>query len=262
MAFSANKTCVARLETSLVMSGSLSSSHFPTTCWGRVARAYDPSSTAAKEALAELCAAYWYPLYALIRRWGHSADEAQDLTQAYFVHLLERKVFAAADPHRAKLRTFLRADCHNFLADQRDREGAQKRGGDRSFVSIDVRDAEGRYLVEPSHALTSERLFDHAWALTLLGHVLDRLSAEYNGSQRGPLFDQLRVVLTEGPGSIPYATIAARLSMSEAAVQKAASRIRRRYGKLLSAQIALTLHDPTESAIDEEIRDLFDALAL
>jgi RNA polymerase sigma-70 factor (ECF subfamily) len=244
------------------MSGGFSSARFPTTSWGRVARACDPSSTAAKEALAELCAVYWYPLYALIRRWGHSADEAQDLTQAYFVHLLERKVFAAADPDKAKLRTFLRVDCHNFLEDQRDRERAQKRGGDRSFVSIDVRDAESRYLIEPSHALTPDRLFDHTWAMTLLGHVLDRLSAEYNKSKRGPLFDQLRGVLTGGPRSIPYATIATKLSMSEAAVQQAACRIRRRYREMLTSQVAHTLDDPTESAIDEEIRDLFDALAL
>jgi RNA polymerase sigma-70 factor (ECF subfamily) len=226
-----------------------------------VACAGDLTSTDARAALAELCTAYWCPIYALIRNWGHPADEAHDLTQAYFTHLLERRTLAAADPHKGRFRTFLRTDCGFFLADWRDRGRALKRGGHQSCISIGARTAEGRYAIEPSSELTLQRLFDHAWALTLLGQVLERIAAEYASSGRGPLFDQLQIVLTEGPRSLPYATIAAQLGMTEAAVQKAVSRLRRQYRELLCEHIANTLDDPSESAIEDEIRDLFNALA-
>src|SRR5262249_56362670 len=115
-------------------------------------------------ALAELCAAYWYPVYALIRRRGHDPDAAADLAQDYFAHLLEKGTLAAADPSKGRFRAFLRTDCGFFLADARDRAARLKRGGGVTPISIDARDAEGRYLVEPADELTPERLFDRAWA--------------------------------------------------------------------------------------------------
>lgn len=234
--------------------------HFPTTHWGLLARAGDPAAADARSALAELCGTYWYPVYALIRRRGHPEADALDMTQEYFARLLEKRMFASADRSKGRFRAFLRVDCAFFLADRRDRERALKRGGGQSPLSIDARDAAGRYRLEPADDLTPERLFDHTWALTLLGHVLDRLAAEYAGSGRGPLFERLQVILVEGPRSVPYAALAAQLGMTEAAVQQAVSRLRKRYRDALREEIAATLDDPSDAAVDAEIHDLFDAL--
>ena len=136
---------------------------FPTTRWSRVAAAADPDRPEAREALAELCAAYWFPVYALIRRKGHDPDAALDLTQDYFARLLEKGTVAAADPDKGRFRSFLLADCSFFLSDRRDRDRALKRGGGRPVLSIDARDAEGRFLREPSHDQTPERLFERDW---------------------------------------------------------------------------------------------------
>jgi DNA-directed RNA polymerase specialized sigma24 family protein len=233
---------------------------FPTTHWSRIARAGDPGGDVARAALAELCAAYWYPIYALVRRLGHGEADALDLTQEYFARLLEKPVLAAADRTRGHFRAFLRTDCGFFLAGRRDREQARKRGGGRPRLSIDVRDAEGRYLVEPTDGLTPDRLFDRDWALTLLGRALDGIAADYHATGRGLLFERLQGVLTGGSRSVPYAEVAAQLGLTESAVQQAASRLRKRYREALRAEIAATLDGPSDAAIESEIRDLFDAL--
>jgi RNA polymerase sigma-70 factor (ECF subfamily) len=232
---------------------------FPTTHWSWVVQAGDASSPAAREALAELCASYWYPVYAFIRRHGHEPDQAQDLTQAFFVHLLEKGTIAAADPSRGRFRSFVRTACAHFLADQRDRGRARKRGGDQVTVSIDARDAEGRYLREPAHNLTPERLFERTWVLTVLEHVFERLGQEYEKAGHAALFEQLKGVLTAGPRSVPYATFAARLGMTEGAVQVAVHRLRRRYRAILLDQIAATLDDPAR--VEDEVQELFAVLA-
>jgi RNA polymerase sigma-70 factor (ECF subfamily) len=233
---------------------------FPTTHWSRVARAGDLGGNDARAALAELCAAYWYPIYALVRRLGHGEADALDLTQEYFARLLETPVLAAADPTRGRFRAFLRADCHFFLSGVRDRKQAQKRGGGRALLSIDARDAEGRYLVEPADGLTSERLFDRAWALTLLGRALDRLADNYAASGRAAVFEALRPTLIDQRGAASHAELAARLGLSVGAVQQAASRLRKRYREVLRDEIAATLNNPTDDDVAAEIRDLFDAL--
>jgi RNA polymerase sigma-70 factor (ECF subfamily) len=235
-------------------------SGFPTTRWSRVARAGDPGGDDARAALAELCAAYWYPIYALIRRLGHGEADARDLTQEYFARLLETPVLAAADRTRGRFRAFLRADCRFFLNGCRDRERAQKRGGGCLQLSIDARDAEGRYLVEPADGVTPEHLFDRAWALTLLGRALDRLADEYAATGRAALFDALRPALVDHRGAAPHAELAARLGLSVGAVHQAASRLRKRYREALRVEIAATLDDPSDDAVAAEIRDLFDAL--
>jgi DNA-directed RNA polymerase specialized sigma24 family protein len=237
-----------------------SPARFPTTCWSRVARAGDPGGTDSRAALAELCAAYWYPIYALVRRQGHHESDALDLTQEYFARLLEKPVLAAADRSRGRFRAFLRTDCGFFLNGIRERAQAQKRGGDRRPLSIDARDAEGRYLVEPADDLGPDRLFDRAWGLTLLGRALDRLAAHYSATGRNRLFERLQGLLTVGLPSGSYAAIADELDMTQAAVQQAAHRLRSRYKVILRDEIASTLDDPTDAAIEAEIRDLFHAV--
>src|SRR5262249_49489175 len=147
---------------------------------------------------------------------------------------------------------FLRTDCGFFLSHRREQDRALKRGGGIVTVSIDARDAEGRYLREPADDLTPERLFDRSWALTLLDRVLEQLTQEYGASGRGALFERLQFVLTDGPRSVPYATVAAQLGTTETAVQAAVRRLRGRYRTILREQIGATLDDPTEAAIDDE----------
>ena len=233
---------------------------FPTTRWSRVAAAGDPADPEARAALEALCRAYWYPLYAFIRRKGSGPEEAADLTQAYFVRLLGTDLLARADRDKGRFRAFLRADCHFVLAHQAERDRARKRGGGAAPLSIDARDAEGRYLREPADdGLTPDRLFDQAWALSLLDGVLARLSREHTEAGQSERFEALRPTL-DGGRATPHAAIADRLGTTEAAVEAAARRLRRRYREVLREQIAATLDDPTEAAIDDEVRDLFAAL--
>ncbi len=238
--------------------GRPSPGQFPSTHWSRVVAAGDPGTPEAREALAALCDAYWYPIYAYIRRRGQTPEQAQDATQDFFAYLLEQDLIARADPGRGRFRSFLRGVCDNHLANRRDRANARKRGGGRPMISIDASDAEGRYAREPAHELTPDRIFDRSWALTLLGLVLDKLRREYEEAGGASTFEELRGVLTGGRTADPYATIAARLDTTEGAVRVAVHRLRRRYGVLLRAEIAATVNDPGE--VDDEIRSLFAAL--
>jgi RNA polymerase sigma-70 factor (ECF subfamily) len=232
---------------------------FPTTQWTCVLEAGSGDEERAREALARLCSGYWYPLYAFVRRRGHGADEAMDLVQGYFTRLLEKGVIAAADRARGRFRSFLMADCLHYLSHHRAHDSAQKRGGGRRPVPIDARDAEGRFLNEPADDLTPERLFERAWALTLLERVVALLREEYEAGGRAAAFDRLKPVLLGGGIDVPYARLAAELGTTEAAVQKAVYRLRRRYGALLREQIAATVAEPDQ--VEDEIRDLFAALA-
>jgi DNA-directed RNA polymerase specialized sigma24 family protein len=232
---------------------------FPSTCWSRIVAARDRAAPEAREALAELCAAYWYPIYAFIRRKGNGADDALDLTQDYFARMLKRDTVAAADPAKGRFRSFLLVDCTRFLADAHQHAHAAKRGGGIPPLSIDARDAEGRYLREPSHDRTPERLFERTWALALLDAVLAQLRREYEGSARGAAFDTLKVVLTDGPVAVPHAELARRLGTTPGAVQVAVHRLRRRYRDLVRETIAATVDDSVD--VEDEIRDLFAALA-
>ncbi|MGO9468039.1 MAG: RNA polymerase sigma factor [Isosphaeraceae bacterium] len=232
--------------------------HFPTTRWSRVIAAGDRDAPEAREALATLCGAYWYPIYAYIRRQGYAPDDAQDLTQDFFAYVLERGVLAKADPDRGRFRAFLRTVCARRLSGQCDRANAYKRGGGRRILPIDVLDAEGRYAREPAHELTPERIFDRSWAVTLLARVYDELRREYDDAGRAGTFEELRAVLTGGARAAPYASIAERLGSTEGAVRVAVHRLRRRYGMLLRQEIAATVDDPAQ--VDDEIRSLFAAL--
>jgi RNA polymerase sigma-70 factor (ECF subfamily) len=223
-----------------------------------VIAAADPHKARAREPLDDLCQAYWYPLYAYIRRRGNGPERARDLTQDFFARLLERGILAEADPTRGRFRSFLRTVCAHYLANRHDREMARKRGGDRVSVSIDGVDAEGRYERELADELTPDRIFDRSWALALLGRVLEELRREYDEAGKAATFEALRGGLEFGPEDIPHAAIAARLGTSVGAARVAAHRLRRRYGELLRHEIASTLDDPAD--VDDEIRDLFASL--
>lgn len=243
-----------------------SNQRFPTTCWSQVVAAGNRGKPAAREALAELCRAYWYPIYAFIRRKGHAPDEALDLTQDYFTRLLESGVLASADPRKGRFRAFLRTDCGFFLSDHHEQCLTIKRGGRQtglsidSIDSIDASDAEGRYLRKPVDATTPERLFDQAWALNLLDEVLKQLAREYADTGRAAQFERLQSALGKGNARVSHADLADQLGTTEGAVQQAVRRLRKRYRAILRERIAATLEDPDDTAIDDEIRDLFTSL--
>ena len=203
-----------------------SPARFPTTHWSRIAHAGDPDDPEARAAMAELCGAYWYPIYALIRRKGHDPDAALDLTQDYFARLLEKGTVAAADPDKGRFRSFLLADCSFFLADRRDRDRALKRGGGRPVFSIDARDAEGRFLREPSHDRTPEQIFERDWAMALIARVFDALERHYAGTGRSELFRRLKPLVAPGPDAAPRAAVAAELGLTEGNLRVALHRLR------------------------------------
>lgn len=235
-----------------------SPAHFPTTRWSLVLQAGNPNSPLARESLAELCCAYWYPLYAYIRRRGNGPEQARDLTQDFFARAIEKGLLAEVDPNRGRFRSFLRTVCTHFLANRRDWDQARKRGGGQTVLPIDSVEAEGRYALELADDLTPDKIFDRSWALTLLGRVLDQLGREYDNAGKGAFFETLRDMLSGDPELHSYTAVAARLGMSEGAARVAAHRLRSRYGELLRQEIAATVAEPTE--IDDEIQDLFAAL--
>ena len=228
---------------------------FATTHWSLVVSAGQAPSPEAGRSLAVLCENYWFPLYAFVRRAGHSPEDAQDLTQEFFARVLEKHFLAAADREKGKFRTFLLTALKRFLANEYDRAGAQKRGGGRTIVSLEG--LEARYGREPANTLTPERIFERQWAISLLDRVLRRLQNETTADGKDELFDVLKGHLM-GSKPTSYAATAVRLGMSEGAVKAAAHRLRRRYRELLREEIAQTVTSPEE--IEEEIRYLFTCL--
>lgn len=219
-----------------------------------VLAAAGPATDESRSALEALCRTYWYPLYAYARRRNVTADEAGDVVQAFFAHLLEKDVLDAADPQRGRFRTFLLTVFERFLSRERERAGAQKRGGGRTFVSIDVSTGEERYRREPFHDLTPEKTYERRWALTLLEEVLGQLQREYAEKGKAPLFERLKVFLT-GTGAGPrYAAIAAEMQTTEGAVKLAVHRLRCRYRELLREAVADTVSGP------DEVQDELDRL--
>ena len=233
-------------------------SDFRTTHWSMVLTAGRRSSPQSDEALAALCRIYWYPLYVYARRRASDPHEAQDLTQAFFARLLEKNTLAVADPQRGKFRSFLLTCFKNFLANERDKATAAKRGGGMSPIPLDFVWGESQFSREPVEKLTPDRHFDRQWALTLLDHVLETLRTEFRRASKEEHFDQLKAFIGGEDAAISYAEAAQRLGMTPGAAKVAAHRLRRRYRDLLRAEIAQTLADPEE--VQEEINRLFAAL--
>jgi RNA polymerase sigma-70 factor (ECF subfamily) len=232
---------------------------FATTHWSIILAAGDSASTQHESALSALCQTYWFPLYAYLRRRGYDSHQAEDCTQGFFAGILERKGLRKADPKYGKFRSFLLACLKNFLADEWDRSHAQKRGGDKKVLYLDFDAAASRYEREPEHHMSPEKLFERSWALTVLNRAMERLKAESAASDKQQLFDCLKIYLTAEKDAVPYKNVTAKLNMTEGAVKVAVHRLRRRYRELVRDEIAQTV--TTEAQVDEEIQDLFAALA-
>jgi RNA polymerase sigma factor (sigma-70 family) len=234
---------------------------FASTQWSLVLAAGQRSTPEAEQALAKLCGAYWPPIYAYLRRRGYLAPEAEDLTQSFFVRLLEKNHLRDASPERGKFRSFLLASLKHFLANEWDRERARKRGGQFQFISLEeINSQESTRLPDPQ-TLTPEEQFERQWALTALNRVIGRLGEEYMDAGKARLFENLKDFLI-GADGLPYQQVAVALEMSEGAVKTAVHRLRGRFRKMLRAEIAETLPHPDDSSeIDGEIRYLLKTLS-
>ena len=231
---------------------------FVTTLWNMVVEAGASGDEKAAAALHRLCSMYWYPIYAFIRRRGSTIPEAEDLTQAFFAHLLERDSIARADRERGRFRSFLLTAFKNFHANERARTTATKRGGSNSIVSLEELQAENRYQTEPQTAVTPEKLYDQKWAASLLEQAMATLRAEYDVLSKGPLFDLLRSVVWGGRQEGGYEELARQAGISEGAFKVAVHRMRSRFKECLRQEVAQTVVTPGE--IDDELRHLLTAL--
>ncbi len=212
----------------------------------------------ARIALTELCETYWYPLYAYVRRRVDNAHEAQDLTQAFFSHLLEKRVFARANRRRGRFRDFLLAALKNFLSNEWQKARAEKRGGGKAQLSLDFDSGESRFQIEPSHELTPERLFERRWVLTLLDSVLESLRIEAVEADKAEHFEQFKGALTGEATAADYERAAEALGITPAAAKQAAYRMRKRYRQFFREEVARTVAD--EAEVDDEIGRLLAAL--
>jgi RNA polymerase sigma-70 factor (ECF subfamily) len=232
---------------------------FATTHWSVVLTASDEASPQAEAALTRLCQSYWLPVYAFVRKRGHSPEQAQDLTQGFFANFLEKQHVMKADRERGRFRSFLMTSVENFLRNEHDRGQAQKRGGGRQIVSLDEQDAEARYLCEPTTETDPAKAFEQRWAATLLQTVLSRLQAEFGDAGRAELFDALQAHLWGDTDSTPYPELAERFGLTLANVKTTAHRLRQRYRELLREEIAHTVSLPSQ--IDDEIRHLMKVVS-
>ena len=233
---------------------------FRTTRWSAILVAAESQMPGSQEALAALCRDYWYPIYAFARRAGYAPSDAQDLTQGFFLSLLQRRAFKRVDPARGKFRSFLLASFKHYLSDEADRAHALKRGGDREFVFLDAIDAEKRYHFEPADQLTPEKVYDARWAITLLTRAVDRLREEHIASGGVLRFEVLRpfVGVETGCPQPSYEEVAKKLDISLGATKTWVHRFRKRYTELLREEVCHTVSDPNE--IEDEIRALCEAL--
>ena len=233
---------------------------FCTTRWSVVLLSAQSQEPGSQAALAELCKTYWYPIYAFVRRRGHDVDKAQDLTQGFFLHLLDHKAVRQVSPVKGKFRSFLAASLQNYLSDEADRVRCAKRGGNVEFIAIDSESAEWHYRLEASDSLTADKIFDARWAITLLREVLTRLAKEYADQGKASTFETLKPFLApfDGNGSLSYEQVANALRVSVGLVKTLIHRMRKRYSVLLREEVGRTVSDPGK--IDEELHALCEAI--
>jgi len=230
---------------------------FTTTHWSVVLEAQS-ESPAAQEALEKLCRTYWRPIFAFLRRQGIPPEEAEDITQGFFAELLERRSLDAVRKEKGRLRSFLLGGLKYFLANEGRRAMAIKRGKGQRLIPMDELHADDRIEIEPADPMTAEMIYERRWALTVLERVLSRLKDEYHSAGNAPLFDSLKELLPDEPGSPSQAEIGARLGMTENAVRQAFYRFRQRYQALLREEIANTVATPGD--IEDELRHLIAVL--
>ena len=231
---------------------------FATTRWSLVLDAGTALTPRGHAALSTLCELYWYPLYSYLRRRGHTAEDAQDLTQGFFARLLEKHTLNVVDRSRGRFRSFLLGSLDNYVSNERDRSRAQKRGSGTPPISLDVAMAEDRYVREPEDPLTPERIFDRNWALAVLDRVLNRLRAELHEAGKDDLFENLKGYLTGDQAAGSYQVVGASLGLTEGALKVAVHRLRRRYRTLLYDEIAQTVATPEE--VELELQYLIEAI--
>jgi len=227
-------------------------SQFPTTRWSLVVAASDPKRKEVRSALASLCENCWYPLYAFLRRRGYPADQAQDLTQEFFIRVLEGRYLDRADPEKGRFRAFLLTSLKFFVSDEQDRNRAQKRGGG-ALLPLEFSSGEERYQREPAHDETPERIFERRWALSALDRVVESLRQEFVQHGRPEHFERLKVFLLGQPDA-PYVSLALEMNTSEGALKVAIHRLRKRYRELFRQEIANTVADPAD--VESELRYL------
>ena len=232
---------------------------FLTTHWSRVLLASEGDKEQSETALAQLCRDYWYPLYAYARRRGRSPQDAEDATQAFFLHILEGGMLKRADAERGRFRTFLLSGMQKFLAKEYRRDTAEKRGGAEEFVELDGLDAEARFALEPADPITAEAQFERSWAYALIEKVFRRLHGEYVEAGREALFAGIRPFLTAESARPGYEAAAEALGMSANGVGVAVHRMRKRYGELMREEITETVQ--SENEIDSEIAHLLEVVS-
>lgn len=230
---------------------------FATTAWTTVLHAA-AGGVQSQQALEELCQAYWYPLYAYLRRRGHVHQDAEDAVQSFLAWLMESGVLGRADPNRGKFRGFLVSSMQQFLARRHQHESAAKRRPERPVLSIDAADGARRYELEPCHKVTPEKQYEQAWALSIVERAMLRLKGEWEQSGKQDRFEALKASLT-GRRAESGRDLAARLGLSEGAVRVAVHRLKQRYGELLREEVGQTVESPAE--IDEELKYLLGALS-
>ena len=231
---------------------------FATTHWSLVRAVGGTESPETATALETLCQIYWHPVYSHIRLWGSKPEDAQDLTQAFFARLLEKKAFDHADPERGRFRSFMLGSLKHFLRDTHIRANAEKRGGGRTIVSWDRKTGEARLGIAPADNESPDRIFERRWAETVLERAATRLRSDYESSGRGALFEVIKPHVTPGPNHKTIADTAAALDSSISATRSAIFRLRRHYHALIRDEVAQTLDDPAE--LDDELRYLLKVL--
>ena len=221
------------------------------------AQSNTPGSQAA---LAELCRIYWYPIYSFIRRRGFSPEDAQDLTQGFFLHLLDHKALRQVSPIKGKFRSFLVASLQNYLSDQADKARCLKRGGNIEFVPLDMTSAEDRYRLAPLEFLTADKVFDARWAMTLMDEALARLRQKYAGQGKTSIFETLKPFIDpiNSKAALSYEQVADALQVGSGSVKKMIFRLRQQYASILREEVARTVSAPSE--VDGEIHALCEAL--
>ena len=247
----------------LAGNGCRQSDLFPSTHWSVVLAAgrSEADPEIAQAALADLCQAYWAPLYSFVRSRGYTVHDAQDLTQSFFAYLLEHKIYARVDRQKGKFRSFLLASLKNFLAHAVDRERTLERGGGQDFLPLHEEQAKEAESLFQTHSTASseDRLFDRSWAEALLAAGLERLSADYKGKSKDKLFNELRIFVAGGADPPPtYAELADRLGIAESTLRSHVTRLRARYREAVRAEVRRTVH--TETQVDEELHELLHVL--